>query len=101
MSKYYLNEDKTYRPAELIEWATQLEHMDNHVACEVVLCKTVSTIWLGLDHGFREERPLVFETMVFSEYDSGTDIYMDRYSTWDEAVEGHQKAVEWVRKHYG
>lgn len=97
MSHYYLNEDKTYRPADVMEWAMQFETMDRHIGCDNVLGKKVSTIWLGLDHGFCEDRPMIFETMVFSEYDGGTDIYMDRYSTWDEAVEGHQKAIEWVK----
>lgn len=99
--KYYLNEDKTYRPAELMEWAEQFEHMDRHVACEVIEGKKVSTVWLGLDHSFCGGKPLVFETMVFSEYDGGTDIYMDRYFTWDEAVEGHKKAIAWVKENYG
>lgn len=98
--KYYLNKDKTYRRAELMEWAEQFERMSRHVACEVVLGKKVSTIWLGLDHSFCGGEPLVFETMVFSEYDRGTDIYMDRYSTWDKAIAGHQKAIEWVKKNY-
>jgi hypothetical protein len=34
--------------------------------------------------------------MVFDEPKSGTDIYMDRYTTWDEAIEGHKKAIQWV-----
>lgn len=100
MSKYYLNEDKTYRPATLMEWSEQFENMDRHVGSDNVLGKRVSTVWLGLDHGFQGGEPLVFETMVFSEYNGGTDIYMDRYSTWDDAVAGHQKAIEWVKKHY-
>jgi hypothetical protein len=23
--------------------------------------------------------------------------YCERYSTWDEALEGHNKAIEWVK----
>jgi hypothetical protein len=94
--KYYLNEDKTYRPAELMEWAEQFEYMDRHVGNDMIEGKHVSTVWLGIDHGFMGGDPLVFETMVFSEHDPWTDIYMDRYSTWHEAVAGHQKAIEWV-----
>lgn len=104
MSKYYLNEDHTYREATLEEWSEQFEHMDRHVGNDMIHGKHVSTVWLGLDHnhaGLFSNEPLLFETMVFSEYHGGTDIYMDRYSTWDEAVQGHQKAIEWVNKHYG
>lgn len=99
--KYYLNEDKTYRPAELLEWAEQFENMNRHVGNDVVCGKHVSTVWLGLDHNHFGGVPLVFETMVFSEHDGNSDIYMERYSTWDEALEGHKKAIEWVKKHYG
>lgn len=99
--KYYLNEDKTYREATLEEWSEQFEHMDRHVGNDIVLGKHVSTVWLGLDHNLFGGEPHLFETMVFSEHRSGTDIYMERYSTWDEAVAGHQKAIEWVKKHYG
>ena len=99
--KYYLNEDKTYRPAELMEWAEQFENMNRHVGSDMVDGKRVSTVWLGLDHSFGGDKPMLFETMVFSEHEPHTDIYMERYSTWDEAVEGHQKAIDWVKKHYG
>jgi hypothetical protein len=59
----------------------------------------VSTVFLGLDHGFGRPEPLLFETMVFGAEESSehVDIYMDRYHTWDEAEKGHARAVEWVR----
>lgn len=47
----------------------------------------VSTVWLGMDHGFGE-RVLIFETLVWPEQDD-----MRRYSTEAEAVEGHTQAV--------
>ena len=53
----------------------------------------ISTLFLGLDHSFRRGGPpLIFETMIF-EGDGWTDLYVDRYSTWKEAEEGHKKAV--------
>mgnify|MGYP001565845038 CR=1 FL=1 len=97
MSHYYfLNEDHTYTPCDLMTWANQFEH-GNKVANDVIKGKHVSTIWLGLDHNWWGGRPLVFETMVFDEIKGGNDIYMERYTTWDEAIAGHQKAIEWVR----
>lgn len=49
----------------------------------------VSTVWLGLDHGFGYGPPLIFETMIFGgEHDNDTW----RYATLDEALEGHQRA---------
>jgi hypothetical protein len=97
---YFLNEDHTYRPCDLMEWANQIEDLwrenKKQVADEEINGKRVSTVWLGIDHNFLGGRPLLFETMVFDGPRGGSDIYMDRYTTWDEAVKGHQKAVGWV-----
>lgn len=51
----------------------------------------VSTVFLGLDHSWSDEGdPLLFETMVFLD---GTGGQMARYSTWAEAVAGHERIV--------
>jgi hypothetical protein len=96
MNKYYLNEDKTYRPAGLMEWAEQFETMDRHVLDDKIDGHRVSTIWLGLDHNYFGGKPLVFETMIFVDEDGGNDIYCDRYSTWEEAEKGHMQALSWL-----
>ena len=60
----------------------------------------ISTVWLGLDHSFDSGPPLIFETMIFDKSgnpDSWSDIYMDRYPTKAEALEGHLKAVEYAK----
>jgi hypothetical protein len=53
----------------------------------------VSTVFLGIDHGWNTERPILFETMVFG---GKHDQYQDRYCTWDEAEAGHWKTCERV-----
>lgn len=55
----------------------------------------VSTVFLGMDHGFGESRPQWFETMVFG---PGHEDYQERYETWDEAVAGHERAVKLVER---
>lgn len=92
---YYLNDDHTYRPCECEEWASQFEKMDRTVAKHIVSGHLISTVWLGNNHAFYGGRPLLFETMVFKG-DSSADEYCRRYSTWDEAIDGHKKAVQWV-----
>ena len=91
---YYLNEDKTYRQCDVEEWGGQFETMVRHVGDDMIDGHHVSTVWLGLDHNHFGGRPLLFETMVFKA--RGQDIYMRRYTTWEQAVEGHKKAVQWV-----
>jgi hypothetical protein len=58
----------------------------------------VSTIFMGLNHRiFGLGPPLVFETMIFWS-GSRLDHYQERYSTWDEAVTGHKRAVARVKR---
>lgn len=96
MTKYFLNPDHTYRECGLMEWANQIETMDVHVAHDVINNCRISTVWLGHNYNFiRKEPPLVFETMVFHSH--GNDDYCERYSTWEEAEAGHQRAIQWVK----
>lgn len=46
----------------------------------------VSTVFLGLDHSFRDGPPMLFETMIFGGPHDGD---ARRYETWDEAEAGH------------
>lgn len=55
----------------------------------------VSTVFLSLDHGYREEAPVLYETMVFGgEFDQK----QERYCTRKEAIEGHERWLAKVRK---
>lgn len=56
----------------------------------------VSTVFLGLNHRYRPDGPpLLFETMVFG-VDDDADV-MWRWSTWDQALAGHDQVVAAVR----
>ena len=50
----------------------------------------VSTVFLGLDHAWGFGPPLLFETLIFG---GPYDGEMDRYSTWEQAVAGHERFV--------
>jgi len=54
----------------------------------------ISTVFLGLDHGWGTGPPLLFETMVFN---GPLHEDMDRYTTWAQAEAGHAKFCEQVR----
>lgn len=58
----------------------------------------VSTCFFGLDYSVGLRKPEFFETMIFAKGSRALD-YQERYSTYEEALEGHQKAVEYVKKH--
>lgn len=58
---------------------------------------TVSTVWLGIDHAFGGGPPLIFETMVFADPElSMMEEYCNRYSTEQEAIDGHANTVQMV-----
>lgn len=79
---------------DFLKWAEWLGTADRHVAKDLVARAVISTVFLGLDHNFSGGPPLLFETMIFGGKHDG---YQDRYSTWDEAVAGHNRAVEMVK----
>lgn len=93
MSGYY---DRAGNPMTLGEWAEKFE--DNEykrvVATEVGDAR-VSTVWLGLDHGWNGEAPVIFETMIF---DGPYDEHQWRYSTEADAVAGHERIVKALRE---
>lgn len=57
----------------------------------------VSTIFLGLDHGFPgTDEPILWETMIFDRAD--LEGYQERYSSHEDAVEGHERAVRLAKE---
>ena len=82
------------------EWS-ELQHTHKIIARSEMCGYLVSTVYLGIDHGFNdEEPPLIFETMVFGqdERTEKTDLhnYQYRYFTLEEAKEGHQEICKMV-----
>lgn len=54
----------------------------------------VSTVFLGLDHSFQSQIPLLWETMIFG---GRHDQYQTRYSSYEDAIKGHEVAVNLVK----
>ena len=68
---------------------------DRAVAKDKIGDIEISTVFLGLDHQYGEGKPLLFETMVFG---GELDQEQERYSTWEEAEEGHKIMIEKVKQ---
>lgn len=94
---WYVLEGKTpVKAKSLLEGSLAFEKLDRKVAkTQVSKDVEVSTVFLGLDHQFGLGPPLLFETMVFGGEHHGD---MDRYTTWEEAEEGHKRMVKELRK---
>lgn len=95
MSKNYILVDK--KPVEepdFMKWAKWFETADRHVnKTELPDGVKVSTVFLGMDHGFMSNTPILFETMIFG---GEHDEYQERYSTWEEAEAGHERAIQLI-----
>jgi len=58
----------------------------------------VSTVFLALDHNFAGGPPILWETMIFPETKTQLDVpyahFQNRYSSREEAIEGHRRIVQ-------
>jgi len=75
------------------QWARWFKNADRHVGHTQTTNGEVSTVFLGIDHSFGGVIPILFETMVFGGLFDGDQ---ERYSTWEEAEEGHKRKVKYV-----
>lgn len=86
-------------PISMQRWS-QLHGEYKHVGSTVVRREGqswwVSTVWLGLDHGFGSGPPVIFETMTFGA-DGSADVCA-RYSTLRQAQHGHREVVRELRR---
>jgi hypothetical protein len=74
------------------DWYTMKTGLGLVVGLDEVSDDRVSTVFLGLDHGFGlngDSGPILWETMVFPECE-----VCERYRTYEEAIEGHRRIVE-------
>ena len=93
----YLLHGRVVVPVPMRDWTLQPIAV-RRVAEDRVGNVWVSTVFLGLDHGWVEGRPILFETMVFAVDDEdGADLHQERYATWDEAAAGHARIVAGLR----
>jgi hypothetical protein len=89
---FKLDKDKNVIPAkDCMDWATAFENLEGRVVKQEDVGKySISTVFFGTNLNLHEGSiPLVFETMIF---ENGTEIYCDRYPTWNMAVKGHERA---------
>lgn len=68
-----------------------------HVNYDKIENLIISTVFLGINRNYYNNngRLLVFETIVFK--DKFNNIYCRHYFTWQDAEEGHKKALQWVK----
>lgn len=95
MQHLYILEGKIPKPVnDVLQWAKWYETADRVVSkTELPGGVQVSTVFLGIDSAIFNEKPILFETMIFGGEHDG---FQERYSTWEEADAGHKKAIELI-----
>lgn len=100
---YIYDENKNVIPSTLEESLYFCSDLNNKIIKnQRVGHYRISTVFLRCDHNTDPDNntPILFETMVFnvsSPDEPWRDIYCKRYSTYNEALSGHEKAVKWVK----
>lgn len=90
---YKLDKENNPVPCEAIEFSEwEKDNMNQRVLKQDHIDNVlVSTVFLGLDHGFGSKAPVLWETMIFG---GQHDSYTERYDSYEEACLGHQRAID-------
>jgi hypothetical protein len=102
--EYY---DRQGLPITFLQWGDRFHNLNyRRVVWTDLGPVQVSTVWLGIDHGWGLGPPVIFETFIFCENDQaltgadGEELIdtWGRYRTIEEAIAGHEEAVRQVRE---
>lgn len=103
MGLYKLVENEPVECANVVEFAAAMDAGHADMSWQIgkthVGAKFVSTVFLGIDHGFGQRGGAVlFETMIFIGNDGRTERGCWRYCTRAEALAGHARVVACLEK---
>lgn len=104
MSGLYILDGQRPVPCEDVStWGRWCHETDRHVGLAIwgdpdgAEVARVSTVFLGVDHGWSYGLPILFETMIFAPGLPDLDQTQWRAATWEEAAAFHEVACETVR----
>ena len=91
---YHILDGKTPVPVgNIIQWGQRKQTEPTVEDIEI------STVFLGLVHGYLEGQPLLFETMIFGGDIDADDFFCPfRSSTWEKAERAHDVVVDRLRE---
>ena len=90
---YRLGPDGEPIPCELETWAKSLGLEETRIAWTVVGVCEVSTIFLGVEHGYREDKPVLWETMLFQPPHGPTRPEMPAWGESEDAWETYHSKL--------
>jgi len=96
--------DRQGQPMTVHQWAQKVEDANyTLIALDVIgpdepldpaPVITVSTFWWGVNPNWRDDEPLIYETLIMG---GGYDATGMRYATEERAREGHRRVVDELR----
>lgn len=92
---YILDGHNPVPAKDINEWGEWFRNNERHVADTTIDDVRISTVFLGIDHGFSLDDPKLFETMIFG---GERDQEQTRCSTWEQAEAMHEAMCSDVRK---
>jgi len=98
MSRWYILDNNNKPVAKpVVEAAQWLEDNDHRriVKRDEIGDILVSTVFLGLDHAWDSDTPVLWETMIFG---GEHNQYQERYTSHKDALEGHELALTLITK---
>jgi hypothetical protein len=97
MSKWYILDDENNPvPSTITDYVKwEEDNLEKRIVKQEYIGDIrVSTVFLGLDHAWIGETPILWETMIFGgEYDQ----YQVRYTSYDAALQGHEIALSLIK----
>lgn len=96
---YRLNDKNEVEPCSIEEWGVFHDSPKKLIKQEDIGERFVSTVFVGINYnfgnsGYGHSRPIVFETMIFSDNDDPVNEYCERHATYQEAIERHDSIVK-------
>lgn len=91
--KYILDEEGNPKiEHDIMKWAEWFETSNDRIVGRTDVGNlTVSTVFLGVNHGFETPLPVLWETLVFG---GETYDFEARYTSLEDAKEGHAQMVD-------
>lgn len=93
IDKYILKDKIPILEDDVKTWGEFMETQDRVVKKTEFGDIHISTVFIGLNHSLEDNKILLFETLVFK---GPLDSEMERYTTWEEALAGHEKMEQRV-----
>lgn len=96
MNRAILVNKKVVLEPDLLKWANWFETAQRKVVSTIKDNVNVSTVFLGINHGYGPVEQLWFETMIFG---GDHDGFQDRCATYNDALAMHDRACALAFQH--